>query len=152
MSALWLICLWRISGMLMNFCSLFFMKWFNCAKKLPGLVLCNLQFLPCPKNNTLKKNSRVGLCDPPSGSLCLTFREMAKSSHEQSARATILNSNHPKPWADGGLDRQKVTTLESTPKTSNVDQNIKKLRGPLMADLKETQVHCTIAQQRFHTI
>jgi hypothetical protein len=41
--------------------------------------------------------SRVGLCDPPSGFMCLTFHEMAKSSHEQSARATILNSNHPKP-------------------------------------------------------
>jgi hypothetical protein len=46
--------------------------------------------------------SRVGLCDPPSGSLCLTFHEMAKSSHEQSARATILNSNRPEPLADGG--------------------------------------------------
>jgi hypothetical protein len=31
---------------------LVFMKWFNFAKKLPGLVLCNLQFLSCPKNNT----------------------------------------------------------------------------------------------------
>jgi hypothetical protein len=51
----------------------------------------------CPKNNTLKKKSRVGLCKPPSGSLCLTFREMVESSHEQSARATILNSNRPKP-------------------------------------------------------
>jgi hypothetical protein len=95
-------------------CSSVFIKWFNCAKKLPGVVLCNLQFLTSPKNNTLKKKSCVGLCDPPSGSLCLTFREMAKSSHEQSARATILNSNHPKPLADGSLDRQKVTTQEST--------------------------------------
>jgi hypothetical protein len=43
------------------------------------------------------KFSRIGLCDPPSGFLCLTFREMAKSSHEQSARATILNSNRPEP-------------------------------------------------------
>jgi hypothetical protein len=109
---------------------LVFIKWFNCAKKLPGLVLRNLQFLTCSKNNTLKKNSRVGLCDPPSGSLCLTFHEMAKSSHEQSTRATILNNNRPKPLADGGLDRQKVTTRESTQRTSNRDQNIKKLRGP----------------------
>jgi hypothetical protein len=53
--------------------------------------------LPCQKNNTLKKKSHIGLCNPPSGSLCLTFREMAESSHEQSARATILNSNRPKP-------------------------------------------------------
>jgi hypothetical protein len=66
------------------------------------------------KKQHFEKNSRVGLCDPPSGSLCLTFREMAKSSHEQSARAMILDSNHPKPLADGSLDRQKVTTQEST--------------------------------------
>jgi hypothetical protein len=110
---------------------LVFIKWFNCAKELPGLVLCNLQFLTCSKNNTLKKKSRVGLCDLPSGSLCLTFCEMAKSLHEQSARATILNSNRPKPLADGGLDPQKVTTRESAQRTSNGDQNIKKLRGPL---------------------
>jgi hypothetical protein len=75
--------------------------------------------------------SRVGLCDLPSGSLCLIFREMAKSSHEQSARATILYSNHPKPLADGGLDRQKVTTQESTQRTSDGDQSINMLRGPL---------------------
>jgi hypothetical protein len=72
---------------------------------------------------------------------------MAKSSHEQSARAMILNSNRPKPLADGGLDHQKVTTRESTQKTSNEDQNIKKLHGPLMADLKKTQVQSTIAQR-----
>jgi hypothetical protein len=82
----------------------------------------------------------------------LTFHEMAKSSHEQSARATILNSNRPEPWADGGLDHQKVTTLESTQKTSDGDQNIKKLRGPLMADLKETQVQSTIVKKRFYMI
>jgi hypothetical protein len=87
--------------------------------------------------DTLKKQhfeklfSRVGLSDPPSGSLCLTFREMAKSSHEQSTRATILNSNRPKPLADGGLDHQKVTTQESTQRTSDGDQNINMLRGPL---------------------
>jgi hypothetical protein len=75
--------------------------------------------------------SCIGLCNPPSGSLCLTFHEMAKSSHEQSARATILDSNHPKPLADGGLDRQKVTTQESTQRTLNGDQNINMLRGPL---------------------
>jgi hypothetical protein len=80
-----------------NFSSLIYMKWFICAKKLPGLILRNLQLLPCPKTNTLKKNSRVGLCDPPCGFLCLTFREMAKSLHDQSARATILNSNRPEP-------------------------------------------------------
>jgi hypothetical protein len=78
--------------------------------------------------------SRVGLCDPPSGSLCLTFHEMAESSHEQSARATILNSNRPKPLADSGLDRQKVTTRESTQRTSNGDQNI--TTRTAMADLK----------------
>jgi hypothetical protein len=65
--------------------------------------------------------SRVGLCNPPSGSLCLTFREMAESSHEQSAGATILNSNRPKPLADSGLGRQKVTTRESTQRASNGD-------------------------------
>jgi hypothetical protein len=48
---------------------------------------------------------------------------MAKSSHERSARAMILDSNHPKPLADGGLDREKVTTQESTQRTSDVDQN-----------------------------
>jgi hypothetical protein len=83
------------------------------------------------KQHFERKKSRVGLCDPPSGFLCLTFCEMAKSSHEQSARATILNSNRPKPLADGGLDPQKVTTRESTQRTSNGDQSIKKLRGPL---------------------
>jgi hypothetical protein len=75
--------------------------------------------LTCSKNNTLKKFSHVGLCNPPSGSLCLTFCEMAESLHEQSARATILNSNHPKPLADSGLDHQKVTTRESTQRTSD---------------------------------
>jgi hypothetical protein len=93
---------------------LVFMKWFNCAKKLPGLVLCNFAVFDMPKKQHFEKKSHVGLCDPPSGSLCLTFREMAKSSHEKSARATILNSNRPKPLADGGLDCQKVITREST--------------------------------------
>jgi hypothetical protein len=102
-----------------------------CAKKLAGLFLCNLQLFDMLKKQHFEKISRVGLCDPPSGSLCLTFCEMAKSSHEQSARATILNSNHPKPLADGGLDRQKVTTQESTQRTSDGDQNINMLRGPL---------------------
>jgi hypothetical protein len=50
-----------------------------------------------PKKQHFEKKSRVGPCNPPSGSLCLTFREMAKSSYEQSARVTILNSNRPKP-------------------------------------------------------
>jgi hypothetical protein len=50
-----------------------------------------------PKKQHFEKKSRVGLCNPPSGSLCLTFCEMAESSHEQSARAMILNSNRPKP-------------------------------------------------------
>jgi hypothetical protein len=72
-------------------------KWL-CAKKLPGLFLCNLQqFDMLKKRHFEKKKSRVGLCNPPSGSLCLTFREMAEYLHEQSAGATILNSNHPKP-------------------------------------------------------
>jgi hypothetical protein len=101
------------------------------CKKMPGLFLCNLQQFDKLKKQHFEKNSRVGLCDPPSGSLCLTFREMAKSSHEQSARATVLDSNHPKPLADGGLDRQKVTTQESTQRTSDGDQNINMLRGPL---------------------
>jgi hypothetical protein len=71
-------------------------KWV-CAEKLSGLFLCNLQQFDMLKNDTfLKNNSRVGLCNPPSGFLFLTFREMVESSHEQSARATILNSNHPK--------------------------------------------------------
>jgi hypothetical protein len=56
---------------------------------------------------------------------------MAKSLHEQSARATILDSNYPKPLADGGLGRQKVNTQESTQRTSDGDQNINMLRGPL---------------------
>jgi hypothetical protein len=113
-------------------CSSVFMKWFYCAKKLPGLVLCNLQLFDMLKKQHFENVfSHVGLCDPPSGSLCLTFREMAKALHEQSARATILNSIHPKPLADGSLDRQKVTTQEFTERTSDEDQNIKMLRGPL---------------------
>jgi hypothetical protein len=71
-------------------------KWV-CAKKLPGLFLCNLQQFDMIKNDTLKKKSRVGQCNPPFGSLCLSFREMAESSHEQSSRVMILNSNNPKP-------------------------------------------------------
>jgi hypothetical protein len=102
-----------------------------CAKKLPGLFLCNLQQFDMLKKQHFEKKTRVGLCDPPSGSLCLTFREMAKSSHEQSARVTILNSNRPKPLADSGLDRQKVTTQESTQRTSDGDQDINMLCGPL---------------------
>jgi hypothetical protein len=100
-------------------------------KKTARPILCNLQFFDMLKKQHFEKNSRVGLCDPPSGSLYLTFREMAKSLHEQSTRATILNSNRPKPLADGGLDRQKVTTQESTQRTSDGDQNINMLRGPL---------------------
>jgi hypothetical protein len=88
------------------------------------------------KKQRFEKISRVGLCNPPSGSLCLTFREMAESSHEQSARATILNSNRPEPLADSGLDHQKVTTREFTQRMSDGDQNINMLHGPLMADLK----------------
>jgi hypothetical protein len=68
-----------------------------CAKKLPGLFLCNLQQFNMPKKQQFEKILRAGLCNPPSGSLCLNFREMAESSHEQSARAMILNSNRPKP-------------------------------------------------------
>jgi hypothetical protein len=81
-----------------------------CVEKLPGLFLCNLQLFDMLKKQHFEKKSHVGLCDPPSGSLCLTFHEMAKPSHKQSARVSILDSNHPKPLADGGLDRQKVTT------------------------------------------
>jgi hypothetical protein len=73
------------------------------------------------KKQHFEKKSRIGLCNPPSGSLCLTFYEMAKSSHEQPARATILNSNRPKPLADSGLDHQKVTTREYTQRTSDGD-------------------------------
>jgi hypothetical protein len=102
-----------------------------CAKKLPGLILCNLQQFGMLKKQHFEKKSRIGLCDPPSGSLCLTFCEMAKSSHEQSARATILNSNRPKPLANSGLDHQKITTRESTQRTSDGDQYINMLRGPL---------------------
>jgi hypothetical protein len=72
------------------------LKWL-CTKKLSALFLCNLQQFIMPKKQHFEKNSRVGLCNPPSGSLCLTFHGMAKSSHEQSARATILKSNRPKP-------------------------------------------------------
>jgi hypothetical protein len=72
------------------------LKWL-CAKKLPGLFLCNLKQFNMPEKQHFEIFSRVGLCNPPSGSLCLTFREMAESSHEQSTRATILNSNRPKP-------------------------------------------------------
>jgi hypothetical protein len=92
-----------------------------CAKKLPGLFLCNLQLFDMLKKQQFEFFSRVGLCNPPSGSLCLTFCEMVESSHGQSARATILNSNRPKPLADSGLDRQKVTTQESTQKASDGD-------------------------------
>jgi hypothetical protein len=107
------------------------MKWFYVRKNCQAYFYATYSCLTCSKNNTLKKKSRVGLCNLPSGSLCLTFREMAKSSHEQSARATILNSNRPKPLADGGLDRQKVTTQESTKRTLDGDQNINMLRRPL---------------------
>jgi hypothetical protein len=72
------------------------LKWL-CAKKLTGLFLSNLQQFSMPKKQHFEKNSRVGLCNPPSGSLCLTFHEMVESSHEQSARATIFSSNRPKP-------------------------------------------------------
>jgi hypothetical protein len=50
--ALCLICLWRISEMLLNLWQ-FFMKWFLCAKKLPGLFLCNLQLFDMLKKTTL---------------------------------------------------------------------------------------------------
>jgi hypothetical protein len=102
-----------------------------CAKNCQAYFYATCSCLTCSKKQHFEKFSRVGLCDPPSGSLCLTFYEMAKSSHEQSARATILNSNRPKPLADGGLDHQKVTTQESTQRTSDGDQNINMLRGPL---------------------
>jgi hypothetical protein len=46
------------------------------AKKLQGLFLCDFSSLSCEKT-TLRKNSRVGLCNPPFGFLCLTFHEMA---------------------------------------------------------------------------
>jgi hypothetical protein len=92
-----------------------------CAKKLPGLFLCKLKQFDMLKNNTLKKIARVGLCYPPSGSLCLTFREMAEYLHEQSTRVMMLNSNHPKPLADSNSDRQKVTTRESTQRASDGD-------------------------------
>jgi hypothetical protein len=92
-----------------------------CVKKLLGLFLCNLQQFDMLKKQHFEKKSRVGLCNPPSGFLCLTFREMAESSHEQSARVTILNSNCPKPLADSGLDRQKVTTRESTQRALDGD-------------------------------
>jgi hypothetical protein len=67
------------------------------AKKLPSLFLCNLHRFNMTKKQHFENFSCVGLCNPPSGSLCLHFCEMAESSHEQSARATILNSNRPKP-------------------------------------------------------
>jgi hypothetical protein len=51
-----------------------------------------------PKKQHLEIFSRVGLCNPPFGFLCLTFHEMAEPLHEQSAMAMILNSNHPEPW------------------------------------------------------
>jgi hypothetical protein len=65
--------------MLLNFAAQFFIKWFYCAKKLPGLFLCNLQLFDMLKKQHFEKISRVGLCDSPSGSLYLTFCEMAKS-------------------------------------------------------------------------
>jgi hypothetical protein len=46
---------------------------------------------------------------------------MAESLHEQSVRATILNSNRPKPLANSGLDHQKVTTQESTQRALDGD-------------------------------
>jgi hypothetical protein len=98
-----------------------FFKWFMCGKNCQAYFLCNLLQFDMLKKQHFKFVSRVGLCNPSSGSLCLTFREMAESSHEQSARATILNSNRPKPLADSGLDHQKVTTRESTQRTSDGD-------------------------------
>jgi hypothetical protein len=73
------------------------MKWFYLREETARPIFMQLAVFTMPKKQHLEKFSRVGLCDPPSGSLCLTFREMAKSSREQSARATILNSNRPEP-------------------------------------------------------
>jgi hypothetical protein len=96
-------------------------KWFYAQKNCHAYFYATSSSLTCSKNNTLNFFSRVGLCNLPSGSLCLTFCEMAESSHEQSVRAMILNSNHPKPLADSGLDHQKVTTWESTQRASDGD-------------------------------
>jgi hypothetical protein len=106
------------------------MKWFYVRKNYQAYFYATCSCLTCSKKH-FEKISRVGLCDPPSGSLCLTFCVMAESSHEQSAKATILNSNRPKPLADSGLDHQKVTTQESAQRTSDGDQYINMLRGPL---------------------
>jgi hypothetical protein len=78
--------------MLLKFVAQFLLSGFMCEKKLPGLFLCNLQLFDMLKKQHFEIFSRVGLCDSPSDSLCLTFCEMAKSSHEQSARAMILDS------------------------------------------------------------
>jgi hypothetical protein len=122
MLALCLICLWQIRECFGTYGTVFIKSLSGlCAKKLQAYFYATCSSLACSKNNTLKKKSRVGLCNPPSSSLCLTFHEMAESLHDQSARATILNSNHPKPLADSGLGRQKVTTQESTQRASDGD-------------------------------
>jgi hypothetical protein len=52
------------------------------CKKMPGLFLCNLKQFSMPEKQHFEIFSRVGLCNPPSGSLCLTFCEMAELLHE----------------------------------------------------------------------
>jgi hypothetical protein len=74
------------------------LKWFNCEKTAKPIFMQLLAVYHAKKQHLEKKFSRIGPCNPPSGSLCLTFHEMAGSSLEQSARATILNSNRPEPW------------------------------------------------------
>jgi hypothetical protein len=96
MCALWLICLWRIREMLETLQFVYY-EVVYLREETARLNFMQLAVFAMPKKQHFEKFSRVGLYDPPSGSLCLTFSEMAKSSHEQSARATILNSNRPEP-------------------------------------------------------
>jgi hypothetical protein len=72
------------------------LNWFM-REKTARPIFMQLAVVQHAQKQHFQKKSRVGLCNPPSGSLCLTFHEMAESSHEQSARAMILYSNHPKP-------------------------------------------------------
>jgi hypothetical protein len=83
---------------LLNYCTVFIksLKWFVCEKTARPIFM-QLVAVYHAKKQHFEKNSRIGPCNPPSGSLCLTFREMTESSHEQSARVMILNSNRPKP-------------------------------------------------------
>jgi hypothetical protein len=89
------------------------------------------------EQQNLEKNPRIGLCNPPSGFLCLTFCEMAAFA-QTTRHGEALNSSRPKPWWMAAC--QNFTTQESTQRTVDMNWNTDMLHGPPMADLKDTSV------------